>query len=122
MKKTFYELYVEKFEMSKSNFKKFRSIEKFYHSQSDFFPELQTRFLTKEEAITEFKKRRYNIPDIMKGIEYPLTGEIRYIEKNTYDIDEDGNEEWIEGGDWIDVSYPIMPEEDEEKEKENEEE
>ena len=109
MKKTFYDL------MSNSAEIRGRVDKAIYHgcvvdellrSCADCGGDLIKRFDDKDEAL----KALSNYTTIIReyGYHFFLVEEF-YVEENTYDIDEDGDEEWIEGGDvW---EYSSMPEE-----------
>lgn len=109
MEKTYYELCTFNIEMSKYD-RRYNTPEAVYQHETNTTPFTKKRFKTLEAAQKEYEQRGYNVPDEMRDMGHYWLGELRYIEQNTYSIDEDGDEEWISGGDWIDCAFPIMQE------------
>ena len=109
MKKTFFEIRINSAEI------RGRVDGAIYHgcicdeqirSNADCGGELVARYDEKEEALAALSDRETMIREF--GYHFFFVEEF-FIEENTYDIDEDGDEEWIEGGDvW---GYSAMPDE-----------
>lgn len=99
MEKKLFELKKETREIGKTEFQK--NIKKAYKGitldQADRIPEIIKSFETLEKAKEELKNYSSSVRyESYNGV---YLFEEFYIEENIYEVDEDGDLEWIEGGD-----------------------
>lgn len=107
MKKTVYEVRKEMFEVSYRALNK-RSIKELYWDEVTHDSDIVAEFDTPEEAKSFFQKEGLNVPEKMYPVGVGHKGAyVYYIEESEYEIDEDGDKEWVGGGDWIDSCFPI---------------